>query len=66
MITFNKHYFNLFTRLMASTVFNAYRHDQPRSEREAKIADIRSALLRDFKVLASLFRSRKWRSTTRT
>jgi len=52
MITFNKHYFNLFTRLMASTVFNAYRHDQPRSEREAKIADIRSALLRDFKVLA--------------
>ena len=52
MITFNKHYFNLFTRLMASSVFNAYRHDQPRSEREAKIADIRATLLRDFKVLA--------------
>ena len=52
MITFNKHYFNLFTRLMASSVFNTYRHDQPRSEREAKIEDIRATLLRDFKVLA--------------
>ena len=52
MITFNKHYFNLFTRLMASSVFNAYRMDQPRSEREAKIENIRAALLRDFKVLA--------------
>jgi len=51
MITFNKHYFNLFTRLMASTVFNAYRHDQPRSERAAKIADIRASLLRDFRCL---------------
>jgi len=52
MITFNKHYFVLFSRLMGSSVFNAYRHDQPRGEREAKIADIRAAVLRDFKVLA--------------
>lgn len=52
MITFNKHYFLLFTRLMAASVFNAARHDQPRSEREAKIDGIKAAILRDFKVLA--------------
>ena len=51
MITLNRSYFNLFTRLMSSSVFNAYRQDQPRSEREAKIADIRAAVLRDFKCL---------------
>jgi len=52
MITFNKHYFVLFTRLMGSSVFNAYRMDQPRSERAAKIENIRAALLRDFRCLA--------------
>jgi hypothetical protein len=52
MITFNKHYFVLFTRLMGSSVFNAYRHDQPRSERAVKIDGLKAAILRDFKVLA--------------
>ena len=51
MTTLNKQYFTLFTRLMAASVFNAYRHDQPRSERKAKIDGVKAAILRDFKCL---------------
>lgn len=54
MTTLNKQYFTLFTRLMASSVFNAYRHDQPRSERAAKIDGLQAAILRDFKCLCDL------------
>ena len=51
MTTLNKQYFTLFARLMAASVFNAYRHDQPRSERTAKIDGVKAAILRDFKCL---------------
>lgn len=51
MTTLNTQYFTLFTRLMAATVFNTYRHDQPRSERKAKIDGVKAAILRDFKCL---------------
>lgn len=54
MTTLNKQYFTLFTRLMAASVFNAYRHDQPRSERTAKIDGLKDAILRDFKCLCDL------------